>query len=82
MKWLLAILCAVSINAFADSWAIPNKSGGEIVITTRECPRDKRLLRAYNYGTTGQMIEGCWAVLDDRVQIVDRKSTRLNSSHT
>mgnify|MGYP003347006731 CR=1 FL=1 len=70
MKWLLAVLCAVSINAFADSWAMPNKAGGEIVITTRECPKVKGLLRAYNYKQGGSIQEGCWTVFDDMVQVI------------
>jgi hypothetical protein len=71
MKALLAVLLAsVSISAWADSWAMPNKAGGEIVITTRDCPRQKGLLRAYNYIPGGQMQEGCWTVLDERVHVV------------
>ena len=71
MKGLLAVLLAsISLTALADSWAMPNKAGGEIVITTRECPKQKGLLRAYYYLPDGRMQEGCWTVFDERVQVV------------
>lgn len=77
MKALLAVLLAsISITALADSYAMPNKAGGEIVITTRECPKEKRLLRAYNYESGGKVMEGCWTVLDERVHVVWSDGTR------
>lgn len=77
MKGLLAVLLAsISLTALADSWAMPNKAGGEIVITTRECPKQKGLLRAYNYQQGGHIQEGCWTVFDEMVQVVWSDGTR------
>ena len=77
MKTLLAVLLAsVSITVFADSFAIPNKAGGEIVITTTPCPGYKSLMEAYNYTPGGKMQMGCWAVLEGQVQIVWNDKTR------
>ena len=76
MKKLVIIAALIAAPVFADSWAIPNKSGGEIVITTRECPQQKGLLRAYNYGSGGQIMEGCWTIFDDMVQVVWKDGTR------
>ena len=77
MKGLLAVLLAsISLTAWADSWAMPNKAGGEIVITTRECPKQKGLLRAYNYKQGGAIQEGCWTVFDEMVQVIWSDGTR------
>lgn len=77
MKALLAVLLAsISITALADSWAMPNKAGGEIIITTRDCPKQKGLLRAYNYGSGGKLMEGCWTVLDERVHVIWEDGSR------
>lgn len=58
-----------SAIATADSWAIPNKNGGEIVVTDRKCSDHKNLLQAYNYGNGGKYMEGCWALIDDMVHV-------------
>ena len=54
MKKLLLIAALVSTPAFADSWAMPNQAGGEIVLTDRPCPGYKKLLAAYNYSSGGR----------------------------
>lgn len=65
-----------SAIATADSWAIPNKSGGEIVITDRPCDGYKNLSQAYNYGGTGRYTEGCWTVIDNMVHVVWSDNSR------
>ena len=74
MKKLLLIAALVAAPAFADSWAMPNRAGGEIVLTDRKCPGYKNLLEAYNYTDTGSMQTGCWTVVDDMVHVVWDKS--------
>lgn len=71
MKGLLAVLFAgLSLSAWADSWAIINKNGGEIVITDRACKGYKNLRYAYSYSDTGKTFGGCWTIIDDRVHLI------------
>lgn len=71
MKALLAVLLAsISITALADSYAMPNKNGGEIVITDRACKGYKNLRFAYSYSDTGKTFNGCWTIIDDRVHLI------------
>jgi len=70
MKWLLAVLCAVSVNALAESYAIINKNGGEIVLTDRACKGFKNLRFGYSYSEGGKTLTGCWSLIDDRVHFV------------
>lgn len=74
MKKLLLIAALVAAPAFADSWAMPNRAGGEIVLTDRKCPGYPKLLEVYNYTDTGSMQTGCWTVVDDMVHVVWDKS--------
>lgn len=79
MKALLAVLLAsVSISAWADSWAMANKAGGEIVLSDRACSdkKGKGLLEAYNYSSGGKYLEGCWTVFDGMVHVVWFDGTR------
>lgn len=70
MKKLLLIAALIAAPAFADSWAMPNKAGGEIVLTDRKCPGYPNLLEAYNYGSEGRSMTGCWTVIDNMVHVV------------
>ena len=70
MKRLLIIAAFVAAPALADSWAMPNQAGGEIVLTDRKCPGYKNLLEAYNYTQSGQSQSGCWTVIDNMVHVV------------
>ena len=77
MKGLLAVLLAgLSLSAYADSWAIHNKGGGEIIITDRECPGYPELRMAYTYLKNGQITEGCWTIFDNRIQVAWKDGTR------
>ena len=79
MKKLLMIAALVAAPAFADSWAMPNQAGGEIVLTDRKCSGHKNLLAAYNYDSTGNYAEGCWAIVDGMVHVVwDRTGKRYS----
>ena len=49
----------------------PNASGGQIVLTARECPggaKDARWAYTFN-GTDGTLQEGCWRILDSWVEV-------------
>ena len=70
MKKLLLIAALVAAPVFADSWAMPNQAGGEIVLTDRKCPGYKNLLSAYNYNSGGRSQSGCWTVIDNMVHVV------------
>lgn len=76
MKKLLLIAALIAAPAFADSWAMPNQAGGEIVLTDRKCPGHPKLLEAYNYGTAGRSLSGCWTVIDNMVHVVWEDSGR------
>lgn len=76
MKRLLLIAALVAAPAMADSWAMPNQAGGEIVLTDRRCPGYKNLLEAYNYNKGGQSQSGCWTVIDNMVHVVWDDSPR------
>lgn len=70
MKRLILIAALIAAPAFADSWAMPNQGGGEIVLTTRACPGHPNLLAAYNYISSGKSGTGCWTVIDNMVHVV------------
>ena len=74
MKKLLAALALlVSLNAHAESWAMPNTGGGEITLTDQPCTADggryAALKKAYSW-TNKAYIEGCWAIIDGNVHVV------------
>ena len=73
MKKLMVGLLFVPCMVLADSWSMPNKSGGEIVITDRECRHNGKsysgLNQAYAY-SNGSYTEGCWTVQDDMIKII------------
>ena len=74
---LVAGLVALTSRcAYADSWAVKNQGGGEIVITDRRCPDEPKLLEAYTHLSTGKYLGGCWAVIDDAVHVVWKDGDR------
>ena len=73
MKGLLAVLLAgLSLSAWADSYGMPNKAGGEIVLSDRACSskHGKGLLDAFNYSEGGRYEHGCWTIFDGMVHVV------------
>jgi hypothetical protein len=73
MKVLIAGLLLLPCIAFAESWSMKNKNGGEIVITDRECRHNGKtyslLRQAYSYWNGG-LLEGCWTIQDNVVKII------------
>ena len=75
MKTLLAAaLLAASITAEAGVLVAGNKSGGKIVLTTRDCiVRDKHyenLASMYAITPDGALDRGCWYYVDKLVHVV------------
>jgi hypothetical protein len=75
MKWIVATLCAVSLNVMADTWVMPNNGGGQVVLTDRLCQGYKTLYYAYTY-TPQMFLDGCWRLMDGKVHVVWEKSGR------
>lgn len=71
MKHLIAaVLVATSISAHALEFAMPNKAGGEIRLTTAQCPdRDTTWYVMYSYSPTGGVSYGCWFASDGMVHV-------------
>lgn len=74
MKKLLAALALlVSINAYAESWAMPNEAGGEITLTSESCKADNgaypQLKKSYSWSNK-IYFEGCWAIIDGNVHVI------------
>lgn len=76
MKLLIALcLSFASTLAFGQTLSMPNRGGGEIVLTT-EGPcvlfgtrfTDARI--AFSYGPKRQALRGCWSLLDGAVYIL------------
>lgn len=77
MKKILVslLLCLSAAAANAEMIAtLPNEANGKIVITDQPCKYEgktwDKLNRAYNYGSSGNSSEGCWAIEDEVVTIV------------
>ena len=70
MKRLLLIAAFVAAPAMADSWAMPNQTGGEIVLVDRLCPGYKHIMQAYTYLPNGKTMTGCWFYQDGMVRVV------------
>ena len=73
MKKLLICMLFMSSSVMADTWAMPNEGGGQIVISDRLCQGYKHIYQAYAYTNKGY-IEGCWALMDGKVHIVWEKN--------
>jgi hypothetical protein len=73
-KLFLALALLVSINAYAESWVMPNEGGGEITLKSEGCEADNgkyvtKLKKAYSW-TNQIYFEGCWAIVDGNVHVV------------
>lgn len=64
---LAVTLASVSFFALADTWVAKSQSGGEIILSNRECTKDKRLFQGYNVQPGGKTVWFCWAIVDDRI---------------
>lgn len=75
---IVGLLLASQVHA--QHWESPNKSGGRIVLTELKCPiTGLDALRAmWTEHQDGKIIEGCWTIYADRVQVVYRDGTRYS----
>ena len=70
MKKLLLIAAIAAAPAFADSWAMNNQAGGEIVLIDKLCPGYKNIMQAYTYLPGGKTLTGCWFYQEGMVRVV------------
>lgn len=75
MKKILVSLALLSVltNAKAESWVMPNTSGGEITITNQKCKLGNGEYGSLNhaYTWTNQVyLEGCWTIVDGNVHVL------------
>ena len=72
-KLAFAVLSMLSVNTFADSFFMPNKDGGEIVITTNACivgkEEIKGALEAYAFSPSA-FVKGCWFIKEGDVMVI------------
>lgn len=73
-KLLLTFTLLFSLNAYADSWAMPNEGGGEITLSSDACMADggkwsAKLKKAYSW-TNRIYFEGCWGIVDGNVHVI------------
>lgn len=69
---ITALLLAATTLAQANTWELPNRSGGKIVATDRPCHTKggEGLLYVYSYINGGETLQGCWTVMDSTVLIM------------
>ena len=76
--WPIVIGAAIATlwfgNAKAEVYVTENKSGGEIVLTDRQCTFKgevyEGLFEAYVWSPTAPMEKGCWTMVDKMVHVV------------
>lgn len=85
MKRLLIALAMLPTVALAqpkqttEIYVLPNRSGGEIVLTKRACMDGNKaipeLFEAYSWSPSNRTLYGCWVILDGLVHVVYRGSS-------
>lgn len=70
MKKLIALLALVPAIALAEpTWRLRNQSGGEIVLTNKQCTHKdgKALKHGYAYANGGKTVQLCWFIDTDKM---------------
>ena len=69
---LFTLLLATIGDVQANTWELPNRSGGKIVATDRPCPTNggEGLLYVYSHIPSGETLQGCWTAMDNTVVIM------------
>ena len=79
MKKLVMIAALVAAPAFADTWEIPNKNGGKIVLEDSVCisgtKRYESLRSMFAVSGDGKTFSGCWYVSDGWVRVIYKDGT-------
>lgn len=74
MKKLIALLALIPAIALAEpTWRLRNQSGGEIVLTSKQCNHKdgKALKHGYAYAKGGKTVQLCWYLdTDGMVKVV------------
>lgn len=77
MKKKLLLITGITLllataSAQANSWSMPNKAGGQIILSDAPCADQANgsgLLEAYAYTPDGTRTAGCWTVIDNLIHI-------------
>jgi hypothetical protein len=81
MKKLLLGLLLAGSAAQAQVFYMPNKGGGEIILTSRACIVDGKnyeLAReAYTWSPEVQRLQACWQIIDGNVHVLYLKSNEI-----
>ena len=80
MKRLLIAAALLPLVAHADTWEIPNRSGGKIVLQDTVCisnggKRYESLRSMFSVSDKGRTISGCWYVSDGWVHVLYNDNT-------
>lgn len=74
MKKLLAVFLMAPVIANAQVFAMPNKGGGEVVITARPCVVNGKnydlFKEAYAWSPQASKAQACWTISDGNVLVV------------
>lgn len=80
MKYLLLLIYLSCSVVHAASWEKDNNAGGQIVLTDRlgkDCKENMKVVYATN--KEGEVLFGCWTVIDNRVWIALEGNVRVHS---
>lgn len=80
MKKLVLIAALVAAPAFADTWELPNQSGGKIVLQESVCimnggRRYENLRNMFAMSSSGKTFSGCWYMTDGWVHVIYNDQT-------
>lgn len=74
MKKLVIIAALVAAPAFADTWEMPNQSGGRIVLQETTCfiggKKYNNLRSMFAASGAGKTFSGCWYFEDGWVHVI------------
>jgi len=82
MKGILVAIALVTSQAHAQYWQAPNKSGGRIVLTEAKCQVAglESLLAMWTETADGKLLDGCWTLFADKVQVIYNDGARYTYS--
>jgi hypothetical protein len=74
MKALIFLAALLPAVAWSQVMVMPNKGGGEIVLTARDCVYKGKTYEyfreAYAWGRDTNKIAGCWQIYDGNILVV------------
>jgi hypothetical protein len=73
-KALATVACIFAGAAQAQVFVMPNKGGGEITLTARECvikgKKFDQLFEAYTWTPSDAYTQACWTIVDGMVHVL------------